>query len=225
MLSVVVFSLALAAVGITVLYGVSVSGGGVSIQKTVSRTGDGMISYEVTLPAGKSVTSWVKTDANTAGCDLPSGHGYSNGNFDVHWTESSVPKVRYGVPGTISTNALSLDGGTGDDFPATATTGIVVTKQVALVLSIDGDNAEIVAVAAESTDPSSTSRAHLDLQDSGAATIEEIDLVANVPQVWDIDGGATNVFTGNPITQGYASCGSASESLTLKIVGVQDVST
>ena len=39
------------------------------------------------------------------------GHGYSNGNFDVFWEGGR----RYGVPGTISTNALTLDSKTQPD--------------------------------------------------------------------------------------------------------------
>jgi hypothetical protein len=69
----------------TVTYGVSMSAGGINIQKTGARTGEGLIGKEVTLPAGKPVTNWVKTDADTADCDLPGGHGYTDGNFDVFW--------------------------------------------------------------------------------------------------------------------------------------------
>jgi len=60
------------------------------------------------------------------------------------------------------------------------------------------------------------------MQDTGSASIEAIDLTANVPQVYDIDGGATNVFTGNPITKSYAANGSATEAMTLKILSLED---
>lgn len=200
----------------------SLSLGGVSFNRTVLRTFDHPNTYEVTLPAGKAVTAWVKTDANTAACDLPGGHGYSNGNFDVYWSVAGVNYVRYGVPGTISTNALTLDGGTGTDFPASATTGIVVTAQVTINTAIDGDAIEIIGIIAESTDTSSTSPAGIDFQSSAPASIAHVSLVANVPRVYDIEGGDTNVFTGNPIVVAYASCGSSSESLTLKILSGED---
>lgn len=201
---------------------ISFASGGVSIGKTVTRTGDHPNSYEVELPAGKAVTAWVKTDANTAACDLPSGHGYSNGNFDVYWTASSVDYVRYGVPGTISTNALSLDGGTGDDFPASATTGIVVTRQVNINTAIDGDAIEAICICLELSDQTATTRGHVDFQDSGPATILAQTLTANVPKIWDIEGGATNVFTGNPIVDCYATNGSSAAAATLKIVSLED---
>lgn len=199
-------------------YAVSLSIGSISIQKTIVRTGNHPNPYQVTLPAGKTVTAWVKTDANTAACDLPSGHGYTDGKFDVYWTGG----MRYGVDGTITTNALALDGGTGTDFPASATTGVVCTKQVSINTVIDGDASNIIAVIAEYADQSSTDVAHVDMQDGGAATIEQIDLAANAPFVVDIEGGATNLFTGNVIEVTKASNGSATAAATLKIVSLED---
>jgi len=116
-----------------------------SINKTYQRSGDDPINVEVTLPAGKDVTSWVKTDANTAACNLPSGHGYTDGKFDVYWSGG----YRYGVDGTISTNALSLDGGAGTDFPSSATTGVVVCKRVVINKAIDGDNLAAIGLSYE----------------------------------------------------------------------------
>ena len=90
-------------------YGVSAG----SIAKNVIVSADQLIDVEVTLAAAQSVSSWVKTDANTAACNLAGGHGQTDGKFDVYWSGGR----RYGVDGTIATNALSLDGGSGDDFP------------------------------------------------------------------------------------------------------------
>lgn len=203
-------------------YSVSVTSGGIQTQKVVTRTSDGPIGLETSVSAGKTVTSWVKTDANTAACDLPGGHGYSNGNFDVFWSSGGTNYVRYGVPGTISTNALSLDGGAGDDFPASATSGVVVCRQVAASVLVDGDNTKILAIVAESTDPASTSVASVTLVDAAADIIAQVDLVANIPQVWDIAGGSANPFTGDVIVSALIGNGSASESLTIKVIGMQD---
>jgi len=202
-------------------YGITLASGGVSIQKSAVRSGDHSNTYEVTLPAAKACTDFVRTDDNTAACNLPGGHGYSNGNFDVYWQLVGVDYVRYGVPGTISTNALSLDGGAGDVFPATATT-VTVCKQVTINTAIDGDAVEIIGLSLEYADAASTKVGHVDMLDSGAATIEEIDLKANVPIVYDIDGGATNVFTGNAIASTKASHNDSTNAATLKIVSLED---
>lgn len=205
----------------TASYGVSISGAGLSIAKTVNRTGDGQASVEITLSAGKTVTSWVDTDSNTAACNLPSGHGYSNGNFDVYWSSGGTNYVRRNVPGTISTNALSLDGGAGDNFPATGTTGIVVCKQTAFNALIDGDNCKLVAVCAEIA-ASVTTRQHVSFLDGSSAQVAYLNLTANEPNVCDIAGGATNAYTGNVITNGVASNGDPTYDATLKIIAIYD---
>src|SRR5262245_36881388 len=202
-------------------YGITLAAGGVSIQKTAVRSGDHSNTFEVVLPAAKACTNFVKTDNDTASCDLPGGHGYTNGNFDVYWQSGGVDFVRYGVPGTISKNALSLDGGAGDNFPASGTT-VKVCKQVQINTAIDGDALEIIGLSLEYADSGALSAGHIDMRDGGAATIEEIDLKANVPIVYDIDGGAANVFTGNPITVSYASHNDTVNPATLKIVALED---
>lgn len=204
------------------IYGASLSAGGIEIQKTITRTADAALGWEITLAVAHAVTDWVKTDANTAACNLTAGHGQTDGKFDVFWTESSVNKRRYGVDGTIVTNALSLDGGAGDDFPASATTGIVVCKQTAINTAIDGDNLAILGISLEYASSSSTSRGHVEMQDSGDAVIEAISLAANSPVIYDITGGASNVFTGNAITETRASHNDATYTATLKICGVVD---
>ncbi len=206
----------------TAQYGVSLSAGGVTIQQTVNRTNDSPIAYQSSAAqsAGKTVTAWVKTDANTAACDLPSGHGYTNGNFTVFWSVAGTNYVRYDVPGTIATNALSLDGGAGTDFPASATTGVVVCKNISISsVLIDGDNTKIIGICFESTDPSSTAVAHITFEDAAGDDIAQLDFVANVPRIYDITGGATNPFTGDPIVSLICA---VSADLTLKVVGMQD---
>lgn len=190
-------------------------------QGTSQITFDHTNTYEVSLPAGKVVTNWVKTDANTAACDLPAGHGYTNGNFDVYFPAG----VRYGVPGTISTNALTLDGGAGTDFPASATSGVVVTKQVEISTAIDGDDVKALGIFFRSTDTAAVG--HIDFQDSGNASIEAFDLdeVDNSTAGMDHAYGTTAavaLLTGNPITKAFATNGSSTASATIYILVGED---
>ena len=200
-------------------YGVSVSIGGISVQKSVVRTADHPNPYEVTLAAAKGpLTAWVKTDANTAAGNLPASHGYSNGTFDVYWTGGK----RLDVPGTIATNALSLDGGSGDDFPATADATVVVCRQVQINTAIDGDAVKIAAIALEYTDSTAVSRGRLLFEDAAGDDIASINLTGNAPLIYDVEGGVTNPFTGDPITVCKASHENTSLSATLKVVTLED---
>lgn len=180
-------------------------------------TFDATAVYEVSLPAGKLVTSWVKTDADTAAANLPAGHGYATGKFDVYFAAG----MRYGVDGTVTGDAIALDGGTGTDFPATAAADVVVTRQVEIATAIDGDNVKLFGVFFRSTDTDAVG--HVDFQDVGDASIEALDLaeVDNAATGMDHAYGTTAavaLLTGNPITHAAASNGSSTAAATIFIL-------
>lgn len=202
----------------TARYNVSATIAGQSMIGGKTRIADNEAAYSPVIPAGKTVTAWVKTDANTAGCNLPGGHGYSNGNFDVYWEGGR----RYGVPGTISSNALTLDGGTGDDFPASATVGVVVCRQVQVNIVIDGDNLALFVAKAHFADPAADAPAGLTLFDAEDDQIARLDLEANRLTVIDVEGGDANPFTGDPIAYAFASNGNPAAAVTLQIGVAQD---
>lgn len=207
-----------------VTYGLSVSGAGLSIQpQPVVRTGSGTIGLDETLPAAKAGTLSTRTDDNTGTLTLGSGHGITDGQIvDVYWDGG----MRYGMTvGTVSGTSVPIDLGSGDNLPI-ATTAITAVVVTAINIAIDGDEAKLIAIELSTTDKSLRTAGHIQLRDASANEIAALDLVTNVPQVWDIEGGSANPFAGNPITTARASQASASttETWTLKIVGVQDAS-
>jgi len=213
--------LAFLCVGLTAQFSTSLSLGGVSIQKAVNRTGDHSNSYEVAIPVAWPVSSWVKTDADTAAGNLTAGHGQTSGTYDVYWTGGQ----RIGVTVTVTTNALALDGGTGTAFPATADATVKVCKQLAINTAIDGDNVSIYSHSLEYVDPAATSVGHISYRDASVAEIKAYDLAANSPFVLDVGGGATNALTGNPITTAVASHNNTTYGATLKILSLEDSTT
>ena len=209
---------------VTVTHAQSISGGGVTIQTLpVSRTNSGPIGLDDTLAAAKTGTLTTRTDANTGTLTMAASHGITDGQIiDIYWTGG----VQYGVTvGTVATNSVPIDLGIGNDLPI-ATTAITAVVQKSINLAIDGDNTNIIAVILETVDKNLRTAGHVQFRDSSNAEIAELDLVANVAQVWDITGGSANPFTGNPITNLKASQGNstATEIYSLKIVGVQDAS-
>jgi len=202
----------------------SISSGELTIQPlAVVRENSGSIGLKDTLNTAKAGTLSTRTDNNTGTLTLGSGHGITDGQIiDVYWSGGVQRTV---TVGTVSGTSVPIDGGIGDNLP-TATTAITACVQKAINLAIDGDNADLIAVILETTDTSLRTAANVQFLDAAADVIAEIDLVANVPQVWDIEGGSANPFTGDPITNLKASQASTStsETWTLKIVGVQDAS-
>jgi len=197
---------------------ITASIGGVTVQKTITRTADHPNPYEVTLPVAWPVSSWVKTDANTAAGNLAGGHGQTTGTYDVYWTGGA----RYDVAITITTNALALEGGNGTDFPTSADTTVVVCKQTTINTAIDGDAIQLAAVSLEYADSAATSVGRLLFEDGAADDILSLALAANIPKVYDIAGGQTNPFTGDPITVCRATHSNTSYAATLKCVTLED---
>lgn len=202
----------------TISYTVGISGGGMSVSKSYSITADSIASYEVTLPVGKTGELTTRTDDNTGVATMDSGHGLATSDVvDVYWSGG----VRYGMTATVAGDAVTLDGGAGDVLPATST-DVVVTEQVVINANIDGDEVEFIAVSLEYTDPSSTAVGHADFQESDDTQVAHLDLTANQPYIVNVNGGATNPFTGDPIAQIKASNGSSSEAATFKVLVLSD---
>jgi hypothetical protein len=202
----------------------AISGGGLSITSLpVSRTASGGITLEEPMSVAKTGQLTTRTDNTDGELTMAASHGITTAAvIDLYWTGG----VRYGVVvGTVATNAVPISGGAGDNLPTNLTAITAVVQQSANV-SIDGDNAKIIVVAVETVDKTIRTAAHVQFRDASNDEIAEIDLVTNVPQDWDIEGGSANPFTGDPITNIKFSQGgtSATETYTLKIVGVQDAS-
>jgi len=199
-------------------YAVSLSGG-VSISRSQARSADGGSDRNPTIPKGFTGTLTTRTDDNTGTVTLTAGHGITTGdNVDIYWDGG----VQYDVTvGTVSTNSMPFDSGIGDNLPI-ATTAVVVSVRQQINCAIDGDALSILGLQLKFTSVNETSMGHVDFQDSGGSEIAEIDLQANGVQVWDVTGGSANPFTGNPITVGYASNGSATNDATLNLTWLED---
>ena len=197
--------------------GTSVSGGGVSIQKSSVISTDSSSGVELILPVAWPVSAWVMTDANTAAGNLAANHGQTNGTYDVYWTGGK----RLGVGVIVTVNALAFEGGAGTNFPANATATVVTCKQVAASLAIDGDELELLATCLEYTDAAAASVGSFDCLNSAAASVELLAMEANVPQVWT-GAAAKTQFTGDPITSVLASHSNTTTPATLKVIVMQD---
>lgn len=209
--------------GVTVSYGISVSGAGVgAIQRSVNRTGSGPIGLDDTLYAAEAGSLTTRTDADTGEITMSSAeHTITTGaTVDIYWDGG----VQYGATvGTVSGTAVPIDTGSGDDLPD-ADTDVTVVVQSSANITIDGDETKFLSIELRTNDTSLRTAGHVQFVDSSGAEIAEIDLVTNVPQVWDIEGGSANPFTGNIITAAKLSQGGtdSAETYGIKIIGVQD---
>lgn len=188
-------------------------------------TYDSEVKSQITLPVAWPVSSWVKTDADTAAGNLAGGHGQTSGTYDCFWTAAGVNYCRYGVTNTITTNACALDGGAGDDFPASATATVTIVKQTVATCNIDGDNVNLFGVFLRSTDTAAMGSA--DFQDASNNSIEQFDLTEVDTTAAGMDKAfqqvaARALLTGAVITQVKCSQSSTTVTGTLFILAGQD---
>ena len=142
----------------------------------------------------------TRTDNDTGVVTLATGHGIqTNDVVDVYWAGG----VRYGMTATVATNAVTVDGGAGDNLPDALTTITAVVEQIDWEMDFDGDDVEIIGVFYRN--PSDTgAKAHVNFQDSGSASINELDLVhetanGGCDQIVNISAGDSNTYTGNAV--------------------------
>lgn len=200
------------------------SGAGVnSASQNVSRTADGGGGNEVTITKGDAGTLTTRTDNETGSITMSdAGHSVTTGQVvDLYWSGGS----RHGVTvGTVSGTTVPIgadDSGTGDALPSAAT-ALVVSPRIELNASIDGDNVAALGFKFGFTSTTETSVGRASFQDSGDNEIAGYDLQANGVRTFDITGGETNDFTGNPITHVVVSNASTSNDATFSLGWVQD---
>ena len=205
----------------TTTYSISVQGGGISVQQSVTRSGDLTVAAQVTLPAGKAGTLSTRTDDNTGQLTVASGHGITaSDTVDVYWSGGR----RYGVDVTATASTtIDIDLGSGDNLP-TQGTAVVVCKQVVANVMIDGDNAKLVVVNV-AVPGTSTAKSRVTFFDAvsggGSAVGSGLDLAANEPSVTDVTGGDANGYTGSVILSLVASNGGTAEG-TLQVLAEVD---
>ena len=198
-------------------YSVNANIGGIQVNDQIVREGDHPNPYEPSLHVASSGTITNRTNNILTDVTLLANHGLTNGTYDCFFTTG----VRYGLTGAITGNTMTLSSGAGDDFPAN-TTACEVSKVTAINTQIDGDEIEIIAINLKNANGTKTKVGHVKFMDGTNATIAQIDLVENTPQVWDIAGGAANPFTGAPITHAEAAMNDTTNTATLQIASLED---
>lgn len=174
------------------------------------------IRREITLNAAK-VGLLTRTDADTGTLTMNSGHGITTAaKLDVYWTESGIAKNRRNMTvGTVVTNSVPIDGGSGDNLPTG--TGVAITAMIpsSEEFRFDGDDMKILVV---------TANAVANIVIAGADDAEDAYYgIQQAGQVkdWYEGNGETNPLAGDTETQLIISHGDSSGSKTIKVtVGI-----
>lgn len=197
------------------------AGGGYQIGRGRVREADALHTYIVDLPAGDAGELTTRTNDTVGEATMDSAtHGITTGmDVDIFWTGGR----RYGVTvGTVAGTAVPFSGGSGDVLPSTST-GLTITERVDASTAIDGDKIQLIGMEHQLDDDSESANASVEFLDSGASQVVQVDLEPNVATITDVAGGATNIFTGNPITDLKAANGSSTQAARLVILSLEDL--
>lgn len=188
----------------------SYSVGSKSYKQSKQILGDQLISMEEDLPAAKTGTLTVRTDADTGTLTMTGGHGITTGaRLDVYWAGG----CRRGMTvGTVATNSVPIDGGAGDALPV-ATTAITAMVPLSKPAAITGNN--VIAMVAGADVPVDK-QAQVVVADGSSVELGNVVLTADpsgtASWIWQSGSGYTNPLAGDVGTQVFLSHGDSTAS-------------
>jgi hypothetical protein len=189
-----------------------ITGGGVSISSTITRSDDDYSPMTLTkeIAAAKAGTLTTRTDNDTGVATLSTGHGIVTSDaVDVYWATG----IRRGMTATVATNAVTIDGGSGDNLPA-QDTAVKICKQVELTAAFNGAKVKMAAFQSDR-------RAYFDTLES-AVSVAGAELIANEAWSWADDTAIDNPFGSSDIDTIVLSNGDSAGVATIKVLVLLD---
>ncbi len=184
--------------------------GGVTYEHITDLEGLSLERVTPSIPAAKSGTLTTRTDNDTGVVTLSTGHGITTGQkVSVFWATGK----RYGMTATVSGNAVSLDGGSGDNLPVLNT---AVTAAVPVEVPMAVDTAELQALAAHCTQAG-----YIEVLDD-AGTPAQIALLSVGPSAarvwWDGNGETSPLASDVTGSAKFVHGGTTALTMTLALV-------
>ncbi len=179
--------------------------GGIAFSGRLARSGETPVASQLTLPAAKTGTLSTRTDANTGIVTAQAGHGFITGDvIDVYWAAG----LHSSMTATVSGNAITLDGGEGDDLPNTAT-AVTLGKRVAIQDGFDGDLLKMLVVTLGA-------KGSVRFQDDTVPVLS-VNIAAGEAYAWTSDGPAVNPLASTVVVQMFCSNQSSSSTNLVQV--------
>lgn len=191
--------------------GVVVNAAGTTSAVSLTRTGDGVGVWTPQVAAGKAGSLTTRTDNDTGVATLSTGHGITTGQkVTVFWEGGR----RYNMDATVAVNAVTVDGGAGDNLPA-QDTAVVLCVETEVNAAFDPDDLEFLSATG-------TRRCSIVFVDSTDAVLFAVDLDAAELCAWWSGSGITRPMTGNAVAKILAANGDSSYAADFTIAAVYD---
>ena len=185
--------------------------GGVAANGTVSRTKEGQIGHELSLPAGSDGVQLAFTGVDDITVTMAQGYVIEDADTaDVYWYVDGVLYVKYGATVALAGDIVTLSGGAGDDYvTGEGTLDMIVTKQVSIDTDFVGNAVEMMAAACDKD-------SHIEFR-AAASSIAGVTIPAGEAWPWIKNGGYTNPLAGETVANIKASCGDADNAAVLRL--------
>jgi len=174
---------------------------GKNFSQSTAPTAEAAICHELSIPAGAAGTLSTRTDADTGVVTVDdSGHAFvDTDRVDIYWANGS----RHGmaVSGAPTGNAITIDGGAGDDLPA-ALSSVTLVEPTLLDLSVLGTLVTAILLA-------TTQLGWFVFADSGGTTHFAQRVGSDMVWDWQDGNGDANPITGDQIDKVWLSHGAA----------------
>ncbi len=180
--------------------------GTAAVSSTLTNTGTNLLSVEQDVPAAKVGALTTRTDDNTGELTMQASHGITTGaKLDLYWASGK----RLGMTvGTVATNAVPIDGGSGDNLPADET---AITAMVPVEFPIVADGDDVVTI-----DAWSTADADVLITDASNVSILALETDGN-GYSWLAASGETNPVAGDSIAKVFFSHGDSTGTRRMRL--------
>lgn len=183
---------------------------GMTFPCAVTVTADGAVLKNITVPAAKTGTLTTRTDADTGTLTMAGGHGITTGaRLDLYWTGG----MRRGITvGTVASNSVPIDLGSGDDLPGTST-AITAMVPVEEPFVVTGDDAQAVACYSDKSGQivfAESDNSEVKAYAMGGA------LGSEQSAVWNSTRDSVNPLASGAITKAFFSHSSSTDSAAMR---------
>ena len=179
--------------------------------QSIAVSADNSLKSSPSVTGAKTGTLTTRTDANTGVLTMSGGHGLLDADkVDLFW---SGGQRRNMTVGTVATNSVPIDGGSGDDLP-TAATAITAKVPQEEAFTVDGDN--VTGLTAYSP-----KQGYIVLCEADDTPVKTIEFDAAGGYNWGSGMEGSNPLAGGSITKVKYSHAST-DSQTMKCAAVYD---
>lgn len=199
---------------------------GVQYQQIYDDEAESIERATPSIPAAKVGALTTRTDSDTGVLTMTAGHGITTGaKLDIFWLDAATgdPKSRrHMTAGTVSTNSVPIDGGSGDNLPALVSGTYAVTAMVPVSVPFTVDGDEVIGLVASISGGSAWGYAVFVDDSAAEIAAATYSIGPQFGAVWSRNQGTTNPLAGVVTSVVKLSHGDSTAARTMTALAVSN---